>query len=87
MNVDTGNNNAGESEWLPYDRSLNLRSEISDYLTQNPIASCIDTEDAASADVRLERYVTTDGLKYLEFDSKYRKHRMDGELEEDWSAD
>ena len=86
MNVHTGNSYTVEPEWLPYNGSQTLHIEIFDYLARNPIASCIDTEDAANAEVQLERYVTNDGLTYLEFDRKYRELRTDGDVERKWFA-
>ena len=48
-----------------------MHQKIEEVLCKNPVGSLIDQEDRVLAGAQIDRFVTKDGLQYIEFDRRY----------------
>ena len=61
------------SIWSRYssDHNSQVHQRIEEILSKNPAGSLIDLEDKQLAGAQIDRFITKDGLQYIEFDRKY----------------
>ena len=67
----------GDSEWTSYDSRDSsqmvpaVNQRLTEYLTNCPVESMVDTEEMEPNEFQICRFVKRDGSMYIEFDRRY----------------